>query len=125
MLNNGMLHIKQQTGFINTLKRWLYNARRGQYTQGDHGARAIILEAVVSQDLWFQCEYFSVNTLVMMRSNNDLNVLRKSLRFNDILLGKTHDFPFAVKGNQYKNGYYIANGKYINYSTFVKAYLYP
>ena len=56
------------------------NAWRGQFTRGDHGVPTVILEPVVSQDLWFWHAFFG-----MEGSNNDLNVLILSPLFNDIL----------------------------------------
>lgn len=96
------------------------NAWRGLYTRGDHGHPTIMLEAVVSQDLWFWHAYFG-----MPGSNNDINVLNSSPIFNKYLLGKAPECPFVVNGHNYKYGYYLADGIYPRYSTMVKAYQHP
>ncbi|XP_023732506.1 uncharacterized protein LOC111880315 [Lactuca sativa] len=45
--------------------------------------------------------------------------------FNDLLNGKALDAPFTVNGNEYKYGYYLTDGIYPQYSTFVKAFCHP
>ncbi|XP_023769283.1 uncharacterized protein LOC111917880 [Lactuca sativa] len=93
------------------------NAWRGQFTRGDHGVPIVILEAVVSNDLWFWHAFFG-----MAGSNNDLNVLHASPLFNDILQGKAPDTSYVVNGNEYKYGYYLCDGIYPEYATFVKSF---
>ncbi|XP_023757138.1 uncharacterized protein LOC111905675 [Lactuca sativa] len=56
------------------------NAWCGQFTRRYHGVPTVILEAVVSNDLWFWHAFFDI-----AGSNNDLNVLHTSPLFNDIL----------------------------------------
>ena len=90
------------------------------YTQGDIGEPSFILEAVVSHDLWIWHAYFGV-----AGANNDRNVLSSSPIFNDIWLGKAPDMRFMVNGNEYEHGYYLCDGIYPDYSTFVKAYKHP
>ncbi|KAL7617043.1 uncharacterized protein LOC111882828 [Lactuca sativa] len=58
-------------------------------------------------------------------SNNDVNVLDQSPIFDDLLSGKTSDAHFTVNGNEYKFGYYLTDGIYLPYSTFVKAFQHP
>ncbi|XP_023737120.2 uncharacterized protein LOC111885061 [Lactuca sativa] len=58
-------------------------------------------------------------------SNNDGNVLDQSPIFDDLLSGKALDAPFTVNGNEYKFGYYLTDGIYPQYSTFVKAFRHP
>ncbi|XP_023747873.2 protein ALP1-like [Lactuca sativa] len=90
---------------------------RGQFTRGDHGVPTVILEAVVSNDLWFWHAFFG-----MVGSNNDLNVLQASPIFNDILQGKAPEMSYVVNGNEYKYGYYLGDGIYPEYATVVKSY---
>nr|KAJ0223120.1 hypothetical protein LSAT_V11C200094570 [Lactuca sativa] len=85
------------------------NAWRGQSTRDDHGVQIVILEVVVSHDLCFWHAFFG-----MTRSNNDLNVLQVSPLFNNILQGKAPDMSYYW--------YYLVNGIYIEYATFVKSY---
>ncbi|XP_052626641.1 uncharacterized protein LOC111918978 [Lactuca sativa] len=96
------------------------NAWRGQFTRGDHGVPTVILEAVVSQDLWFWHAFFG-----MAGSNNDLNVLGASPLFNNILQGKAPNMSYIINGREYNHGYYLADGIYPEYATFVKSYTYP
>nr|KAJ0189338.1 hypothetical protein LSAT_V11C800410720 [Lactuca sativa] len=93
------------------------NMWRGQFTRGDHGVPTVILEAVVSNDLWFWHAFFG-----MVGSNNDLNVLQASPIFNDILQGKAPEMSYVVNGNEYKYGYYLGDGIYPEYATVVKSY---
>ncbi|KAI3507883.1 hypothetical protein L1887_22878 [Cichorium endivia] len=79
-----------------------------------------MLEAVASHDLWIWHAFFGV-----AGSNNDINVLNESPIFNDILTGKAPDCPFVVNRNEYKHGYYLLDGIYPEYATFVKAYQHP
>ncbi|XP_023738514.2 uncharacterized protein LOC111886492 [Lactuca sativa] len=58
-------------------------------------------------------------------SNNDVNVLDQSSIFDDLFNGKASDAPFTVNGNEYKYGYYLTDGIYPQYSTFVKAFRHP
>ncbi|KAL7584084.1 hypothetical protein Lser_V15G45677 [Lactuca serriola] len=95
-------------------------AWKGQYSSGHHGAPSLVLEAVASQDLWIWHAFFGV-----AGSNNDVNVLDQSPIFDDLLSGKAPDAPFTVNGNEYKFGYYLTDGIYPQYSTFVKAFRHP
>jgi hypothetical protein len=53
-------------------------------------------------------------------SNNDINVLNKSPLFIDALIGEAPRVQFTVNGNQYNTGYYLADGIYPEWKTFVK-----
>ena len=61
----------------------------------------------------------------MTGSNNDLNVLEASPLFNNILQGKAPDMSYVLNGNECKYGYYLADGIYPEYATFVKSYSFP
>ncbi|XP_023737121.1 uncharacterized protein LOC111885062 [Lactuca sativa] len=91
-----------------------------QYTSGHHGSPSLVLEVVASQDLWIFHAFFGV-----AGSNNDVNVLDQSPIFNDILNGKAPDSPFTENENEYTYGYYLTDGMYPQYYTFVKAFLHP
>ncbi|KAK9074011.1 hypothetical protein SSX86_006606 [Deinandra increscens subsp. villosa] len=93
---------------------------RGQYHRGDHPKPTVILEAVASQEMWFWHAFFGV-----AGSNNDINVLNQSTLFTDELKGIAPKAPFIVNGREYKRGYYLADGIYPTWSTFVKAYTHP
>ncbi|XP_023764609.1 uncharacterized protein LOC111913112 [Lactuca sativa] len=77
-------------------------AWKGQYASGHHGMPSLVA-----------C------------SNNDMNILDQSLIFDDILSGKALDAPFTVNGNEYKFDYYLMNGIYPTYSTFIKVFRHP
>ncbi|GJW50271.1 ALP1-like protein isoform X1 [Tanacetum coccineum] len=76
-----------------------------------------MLEAVADQQLWFWHAYFRVP-----RSNNDINVLYGSPLFDDLLADKASEVPFQVNGKTYEKVYYLADGIYLQWSTFVKAF---
>ncbi|GKF18422.1 zinc finger, CCHC-type containing protein, partial [Tanacetum coccineum] len=76
-----------------------------------------MLEAVADQQLWFWHAYFGVPG-----ANNDLNVLYGSPLFDDLLADKAPEAPFQVNGKTYEKGYYLADGIYPQWVTFVKAF---
>ncbi|GJR30152.1 putative reverse transcriptase domain-containing protein [Tanacetum coccineum] len=55
-------------------------------------------------------------------ANNDLNVLYGSLLFDDELADKALECPFVVNGHTYRKCYYLADGIYPTWSTFVKTF---
>ena len=79
-----------------------------------------MLEAVASQDLWFWHVFFGV-----AGSNNDINVLNQFSLFNDVLSGKAPVYPFVANNITYKYGYYLTDGIYPEWATFVKTFQYP
>jgi hypothetical protein len=88
---------------------------QGAYTRGDQGAATIMLEAVASHDLWIWHAFFGT-----AGSNNDLNVLYQSTLFTEVVQGRAPEVPFMVNGNEYKLGYYLADGIYPEWAAFVK-----
>lgn len=93
---------------------------RGQYKRGDHQYPTIMMEAVASHDLWIWHAFFGPPG-----SNNDINVLMQSPLFLTERNGTAPKCPFVVNGRAYKRGYYLTDGIYPSWSTFVKAYKYP
>ncbi|XP_062112486.1 uncharacterized protein LOC133823646 [Humulus lupulus] len=87
----------------------------GQFTRGGHGRPTIMLEAIASQNLWIWHAFFGVPG-----SNNDLNVLNQSPIFTDILQEQAPRVEFTINGTQYNKGYYLADGIYPEWGTFVK-----
>ncbi|XP_058742343.1 uncharacterized protein LOC131614811 [Vicia villosa] len=52
-------------------------------------------------------------------SNNDINVLNQSNVFNDILEGRAATVHYTINGTPYNMGYYLADGIYPEWTTFV------
>nr|GEV85492.1 Gag-Pol polyprotein [Tanacetum cinerariifolium] len=55
-------------------------------------------------------------------ANNDLTVLNKSPLFDDLLDDIVHVVPFIVNAVQYEKGYYLPDGIYSQWATFVKSF---
>ncbi|CAL2263442.1 unnamed protein product [Prunus armeniaca] len=88
--------------------------------QGDYGNRkgqkSIILEAVVGFDTWVWHALFGVSG-----SQNDLNVLGQFPVFNDVLRGQGPNITYQVNNTVYQTGYYLFDGIYPRWTTFVKS----
>ncbi|XP_038704662.1 putative nuclease HARBI1 [Tripterygium wilfordii] len=89
-------------------------AWQGMYT-GHIQEPTMILEAVASQDLWIWHAFFG-----LPGSLNDLNVLDRSPLFNELAEGRAPPVNYTINGNNYSIGYYLADGIYPSWSTFVK-----
>ncbi|CAM8908042.1 unnamed protein product [Rhodiola kirilowii] len=92
--------------------------------QGSHSGRkgrpTIILEAVASYDTWIWHNFIGVPG-----AQNDLNVLYKSDIFDPLLAGICPQVTYKVNGSTYDNSYYLADGIYPRYSSFVKTITNP
>ncbi|XP_020415531.1 uncharacterized protein LOC109948044 [Prunus persica] len=86
----------------------------GQFTGYKHKP-TVVLEAVASYDTWIWHAFFGV-----VGSNNDINVLARSLLFNDVVNGVSPHIQYVVSGNEYNLGYYLADGIYPGWATLVK-----
>jgi hypothetical protein len=75
----------------------------------------VILDGVMSNDLWIWHAFFG-----LPGSNNDINVLHKSHLFYRLVQGEVQSVQYTINGHTYEIGYYLANGIYPNWSTFVK-----
>ncbi|KAF8388134.1 hypothetical protein HHK36_026800 [Tetracentron sinense] len=80
----------------------------------------IILEAVASYDLGIWHAFFG-----LPGSHNDINVLERSSVFTDLTDGCAVAANYSISGNDYAMGYYLADGIYSQWSTFVKTILSP
>ncbi|XP_021729341.1 protein ALP1-like [Chenopodium quinoa] len=80
----------------------------------------LILEAVADQDLWIWHAFFGIPG-----SCNDLNVLYRSPVFDDVLKGRAPPISFMVNGHEYNMGYYLTDGIYPNWATFIQGITYP
>nr|GEX74400.1 protein ALP1-like isoform X1 [Tanacetum cinerariifolium] len=90
---------------------------QGQYDRGDKKYPTIMLEVVASQDLWIWHAFFGV-----AGANNDINVLDNSPLFDDLLNDTAPVVPYVVNGVGYEKGYYLADGIYPQWATFVKSF---
>ncbi|KAI5351229.1 hypothetical protein L3X38_004120 [Prunus dulcis] len=92
--------------------------------QGDYGNRkgqkSIILKAVAGFDTWVWHAFFGV-----AGSQNDLNVLGQSPVFNDVLRGEAPNITYEINNTIYQTGYYLADGIYPRWTTFVKTITHP
>ncbi|KAH9457004.1 hypothetical protein Pst134EA_033051 [Puccinia striiformis f. sp. tritici] len=94
-------------------------AWKGQF-QGKEKEATLILEAVVSQDLWFWHSFFG-----LAGAHNDLNVLAMSPIFTDLYNGVTPKCSFTVNGHEYSQAYYLADGIYPDYAMLIKTISQP
>ncbi|XP_048609380.1 putative nuclease HARBI1 [Brassica napus] len=90
-------------------------AWKGQYTRGS-GKPTIVLEAVASQDLWIWHAFFGPPGTL-----NDINVLDRSPVFDDILQGRAPKVNYIVNGHEYHLAYYLTDGIYPKWATFVQS----
>uniref|UniRef100_A0A0D3BTH4 DDE Tnp4 domain-containing protein n=1 Tax=Brassica oleracea var. oleracea TaxID=109376 RepID=A0A0D3BTH4_BRAOL len=90
-------------------------AWKGQYTRGS-GKPTIVLETVASQDLWIWHLFFGLPGTL-----NDINVLDRSPVFDDILQGRAPKVKFKVNNHTYRMAYYLTDGIYPNWSTFIQS----
>nr|XP_051197130.1 uncharacterized protein LOC127310499 [Lolium perenne] len=90
-------------------------AWHGQYC-GKSKDATIVLEAVASQDLWiWHCFFGLPGTL------NDINVLQRSPLFAKLANKEAPTCNYKVMNNEYTMGYYLADGIYPDWATFVKS----
>jgi hypothetical protein len=53
-------------------------------------------------------------------SNNDIHVLHASHLFDRLVQGEVPSVQYTINGHTYAMGYYLADGIYPNWSTFIK-----
>ncbi|KAL9683270.1 hypothetical protein QQ045_015089 [Rhodiola kirilowii] len=110
-----ILHVSEMRGFPGMIETW-----EGQYTRGDTGTTTVILEAVASHDLWIWHAFFGCPGTL-----NDINVLDRSPVFDDVEQGTAPRVNFFVNQRPYNMAYYLADGIYPPYPTFVKSIRLP
>ncbi|XP_028063786.1 uncharacterized protein LOC114267001 [Camellia sinensis] len=89
-------------------------AQKGMYSGYIHEP-TIILDGVASQDLWIWHAFFG-----MPGSHNGINVLDRSSVFSLLTQGHAPPVNYLINGNDYTMGYYLADGIYLQWATFVK-----
>lgn len=94
-------------------------AWKGQYSRGT-AKPTIVLEAVASQDLWIWHAFFGPPGTL-----NDINVLDRSPVFDDILEGRAPTLHYLVNGHQYNMGYYLTDGIYPKWASFIQSISLP
>uniref|UniRef100_A0A0D3BFA6 DDE Tnp4 domain-containing protein n=1 Tax=Brassica oleracea var. oleracea TaxID=109376 RepID=A0A0D3BFA6_BRAOL len=90
-----------------------------QYTRGS-GKPTIVLEAIASQDLWIWHAFFGPPGTL-----NDINVLDRSPVFDDIFQGRAPKVNYIVNGHEYHLAYYLTDGIYPKWATFVQSISHP
>ncbi|XP_008680649.2 uncharacterized protein [Zea mays] len=118
-----LLAIGQERGFPGMLGsidcmhwRWKNcpSSWHGMYSGHLHEP-TIILEAVASQNLWIWHAFFG-----LPGSHNDINVLHRSPLFSKLAEGQAPQVYYNINGHDYTMGYYLADGIYPSWATFVK-----
>ncbi|XP_004293133.1 PREDICTED: uncharacterized protein LOC101306305 [Fragaria vesca subsp. vesca] len=118
-----LLAIGEQRGFRGMLgsidcMHWKWKncpkAWHGMYSGHIHEP-TIILEAVASNDLWIWHAFFG-----LPGSHNDINVLEQSSVFAKLAEGHAPEVKYKIMDNEYNMGYYLADGIYPQWATFVK-----
>ena len=87
---------------------------KGQYI-GHTYDPTIILEIVASYVLWIWHAFFG-----LLGSQNDINVLERSSVFSELAEGRALSVNYSINDNDYLMGYYLADGIYPLWTTFVK-----
>ncbi|KAK2641159.1 hypothetical protein Ddye_022922 [Dipteronia dyeriana] len=86
---------------------WMYSGHVHEPT--------IILGVVVSYDLWIWHALFGLSG-----SHNDINVLERSSIFNQLTEDRAPLVNYLIHGHNHLMGYYLADGIYPSWVTFVK-----
>ena len=123
-----LLYIGEQRGFPGMIgsidcMHWEWKncptAWKGMYSRGTDKP-TIVLEAVASYDLWIWHAFFGAPGTM-----NDLNILDRSPVFDDIINGIAPQVNFHVNGNPYNLAYYLTDGIYPKWATFIQSIRLP
>ncbi|XP_033143046.1 uncharacterized protein LOC117132543 [Brassica rapa] len=123
-----LLHKGEQRGFPGMIgsidcMHWEWKncptAWHGMYSRGTDKP-TIVLEAVASYDLWIWHAFFGAPGTM-----NDLNILDRSPVFDDIINGVAPEVNFHVNGREYNLAYYLTDGIYPEWATFIRSIRLP
>ncbi|XP_076951328.1 uncharacterized protein LOC143624630 [Bidens hawaiensis] len=89
-------------------------AWKGVYSGHIHES-TFILEAIATYYLWIWHAFFG-----MPGSHDNNNVQKRSFVFTELAQGCALPVNYTVNGNDYTMGYYLADGIYPKWKTFVK-----
>ncbi|KAI3770909.1 hypothetical protein L6452_02057 [Arctium lappa] len=78
-----------------------------------------IVDVVTVNDEYFQQRSDATGSL------NDINVLHRSPIFDDVLTGRAPKVSYIVNGRENDRAYYLTDGIYPSWSTFVKSITFP
>jgi len=91
-------------------------ASKGTFAKGLYRVPTIILEVVASYDLWIWHAFFGCRGTL-----NDMNVLHRSPVFQELYEDRAPKCEYVVNGRKYNIGYYLSDGIYPRWATFVKS----
>ncbi|KAK1681124.1 hypothetical protein QYE76_041972 [Lolium multiflorum] len=94
-------------------------AWHGQF-KGYKKDATIVLEAVADQETWIWHAFFG-----MPGSCNDINVLQRSPLMTRLAMREGPLVEFEANGHKYNYGYFLADGIYPRWQTFVKPIIQP
>ncbi|XP_033134269.1 putative nuclease HARBI1 [Brassica rapa] len=123
-----LLYIGEQRGFPGMVgsidcMHWEWKncpaAWKGMYSRGT-GKPTIVLEAVADYDLWIWHAFFGAPGTM-----NDLNILDRSPVFDDVINGIAPQVNFYVNGHPYHLAYYLTDGIYPDWATFIQSIRLP
>jgi hypothetical protein len=80
----------------------------------------IVLEAVVDHETWIWHAFFG-----MPGSCNDINVLQRSPLMTRLAIREGPSVEFEANGHNYNYGYFLADGIYPRWQTFMKPISHP
>ncbi|XP_026396287.1 uncharacterized protein LOC113290918 [Papaver somniferum] len=89
------------------------SAESGAYT-AYKGSKSIVLEVVVSYDVWFWHAFFG-----MPGSNNYINMMKRSYVFRSLVTGKAPPVNYEVNGHSYDMPYCLGDGIYPEIATII------
>jgi len=93
---------------------------KGEFVKGNYKVLTLILDAVAFYDLWIWHAFFECPGSI-----NDLQVLDRSPVFQELYEGRFPKCEYVVNGRKYNIGYYLSDGIYPKWATFVRTIRLP